>query len=876
MVLLVALPALARAQTADSVPKREPEQIEAQKLGKVPKQTRFVEAEYPREAADKGIEAVVVLLLDIDDKGKVTAVGLAEPADPPGLGFDEAAMAAAQQFEFEPAELDGKPIAVQITYKYRFTLKAKAPPPAAAPAPPPKREPVANLVGLLLERGTRVPMPGVVVTVFRDEGGKPVGFEASSDAEGRFAFYDLAPGEWRVLAEPPGYYPFRTTETVAAGQATRVTYYVERGSYNPFDVTITATRPRKEVSRTVIAAKEIDKIPGTAGDPLAVVQNFAGVARVPINGVLIVRGSAPEDSKVFVDGTQVPLIYHFGGLRSVIPVGMLDAIEFYPGNFAPMYGRATGGIIDVQIKRLAPERVSGYADVSILDTGVFLEAPIGKDASIAVAGRRSYIDFILNAVVPEDAGASLTTAPRYYDFQLVGNYRPAPAHDLRAFFFASDDRLELLFKNPASFDPRVTGASLGVSTSFYRSLLQYRYVPGPGFEHSVRVSQGQNWLNFGAGELVFDLDINTVQLRDNVRARLTDWLTLHGGVDVLYERASGFVRLPRPPKEGEPPRDFDPSQTLTTRFEGLEFWSPALFLEAELRPLEGTLVIPGVRLDYFERTDELVLEPRVTARQQVAETVTLKGGVGLFVQEPTFDETEGVFGNPELGVERALHYSAGVEWRPRPHLTLDATAFYKDLSDLVSQTDRIVTTPDGMTRPLAYDNLGSGRVYGLELVARHEFTDRFTGWLAYTLSRAERTDSGAPESRLFSFDQTHILTAVASYMLPRNWQVGARFRLVSGNPRTPVLGGVFNADADQYERTNGPVNSERNDPFHQLDLRVDKRWIYQRWILSLYLDIQNVYDHRNPEGVSYNYNFRESKPTTGLPILPIFGVRGEF
>jgi hypothetical protein len=164
----------------------------------------------------------------------------------------------------------------------------------------------------------------------------------------------------------------------------------------------------------------------------------------------------------------------------------------------------------------------------------------------------------------------------------------------------------------------------------------------------------------------------------------------------------------------------------------------------------------------------------------------------------------------------------------------------------------------------------------MELVARHEFANNFTGWLAYTLSRAKRTDSGKTEDRLFDFDQTHILTLVGSYVLPRNWQVGARFRLVSGNPTTPVNGAVYNASTDRYDPTYGSVNSARNGAFHQLDLRVDKRWIYQRWIFNAYLDIQTVYNRANPEGVQYNYNYRLSKPQQGLPLLTILGLRAEF
>ena len=186
----------------------------------------------------------------------------------------------------------------------------------------------------------------------------------------------------------------------------------------------------------------------------------------------------------------MPLIYHFGGLRSVIPVGILDSIEFYPGNFSPMYGRATGGIIDVQIKRLQPKKVGGYADVNIFDTGVFLEIPLGNKGGVAVAARRSYFDVLLNAAVPDNAPNSFVTAPRYYDYQLVANYRPAPAHDIRVFVFGSDDRLALLFGNPADLDTEAATNRLSATATFYRATASYKYVPNTKLENNLRVSWG--------------------------------------------------------------------------------------------------------------------------------------------------------------------------------------------------------------------------------------------------------------------------------------------------------------------------------------------------------------------------------------------------
>jgi hypothetical protein len=117
---------------------------------------------------------------------------------------------------------------------------------------------------------------------------------------------------------------------------------------------------------------------------------------------------------------------------------------------------------------------------------------------------------------------------------------------------------------------------------------------------------------------------------------------------------------------------------------------------------------------------------------------------------------------------------------------------------------------------------------------------------AYTLSRAERLDADSDEYRLFDYDQTHILTVIGSYRLPRNWEVGTRWRYVTGNLYTPITGRVWDYDQDNYVGITGPVNSARVGAFHQLDVRIDKRWIYESWILGAYLDIQNAYSRSNP------------------------------
>ena len=516
--------------------------------------------------------------------------------------------------------------------------------------------------------------------------------------------------------------------------------------------------------------------------------------------------------------------------------------------------------------------MKGYADVSLLDTSLYLETPIGEKASIAIGGRKSYVGAIIEGAVPKDSGVNVISAPRYWDYQILARYRPAPAHEIRAFAFASDDELQFLFSKAADARANIAAPGLSSDQGFYRYILSYNYTPNKRFQNRFRFSSGSDRSRLDIGDLFFRLDAQQTQIRNDVTHQVASWLTLNYGADLLFQRTEGAIRLPLPPNEGQPTGGGGPPFSADDiRFSAFDetFYAPAAYFEAEFKPTADLRLLPAVRLEHFSRIDETVASPRFTVRNQLSKTFTAKGGVGYFVQEPFFDKTDENFGNPALGTKKTWQYAAGFEYRPRPHLSVDATVFYKHLWDMVSPTDV-------QTTGLLYDNNGKGSVLGLEMVLRHEFANHFSGWVAYTLSRARRTDSGAEASRPFDFDQPHILTVVGTYELPRNWQIGGRFRLVSGNPRTPVVGAFYDASADRYDPVFGPVNAARNGAFHQLDLRIDKTWISRYYKVAVYLDIQNVYNRANPEQPSYNFNFRRTGVQQSLPLFPILGSRIDF
>jgi hypothetical protein len=224
------------------------------------------------------------------------------------------------------------------------------------------------------------------------------------------------------------------------------------------------------------------------------------------------------------------------------------------------------------------------------------------------------------------------------------------------------------------------------------------------------------------------------------------------------------------------------------------------------------------------------------------------------------------FGNPDLEATRALHVTAGVEERIENRATVSADGFYKHLFD------RVVGTADG-TAPY-FENDGQGRIYGLELSAIVRPDEKSHGYLSYTLSRSERQDRDDPW-RLFDYDQTHNLSLAGNYDLGSGWVAGMRFRYVSGDPETPIVGAIYNAGNDSYIPEYGATNSRRRPAFQQLDVRVEKGFTLGPVLLTTYLEVMNAYNAKNVEGQTYSYDFSASEKSTGMPFFPNLGLRGE-
>ena len=334
---------------------------------------------------------------------------------------------------------------------------------------------------------------------------------------------------------------------------------------------------------------------------------------------------------------------------------------------------------------------------------------------------------------------------------------------------------------------------------------------------------------------------------------------------------SFLLKGPQMGLDGENMTPYESSEVLELSGDGvMATISP--WVSVEYKPVERLTLVPSIRADLNVGTWKAwSIDPRLSMTvDAIKDKLSFRAAGGLYSQPPqSFTLIEG-YGNPDIDPENGTHALVGFQYNPIDRLTLDFNGFFKYFWNRAQVSD------DATVR---YDNGGIGRAWGFDVLLRMNPSERIplTGWIAYTFVKSELYDFGLARWRPSDFQQNHNLNIAISYKLPRNWTIGGRFRLTSGYPYTKYESYQYDADNDTYVGVRAPgINAQELPLFHQLDIRVDKEWVFKAWRLGLYLEVQNVYFHKNPEGVIYNYDYSKMAYLTGLPILPVLGIKGSF
>jgi hypothetical protein len=760
----------------------------------------------------------------------------------------------------------------------------------------------AAVQGTVREGGTRRPVPGAWIQVVGDDDG------SFTDDTGVFVI-DISDAQVKagavvVEVDTDGYAPLIERVVLRRGRdTTSVDLYV-----TPTDVGETTVRERRSKEALArgahrIEGREVIELPGTYGDPAKAIENFPGMGRVVLSqGSLFIRGAAPNESAVYVDDYEIPDLYHFTGSTSVINIPFVESVELVPGAFSARFGRSIGGIVTMKTRKLPTDDVHGFAKADIIDAGAYVGVPVNDKIAVGASARRSYLDAIRQGQIGLfGTGDSTVQIPTYWDYQLKLDWDTAPGHEFVVFAFGSGDREE----NVADGNGAIDVFQRNNDSDFHRLSLRYTHNVGSGLTHALTLVGGYEraTLDEQFGLRFKDRQSLDLQLRDEWTWRTTSLggkpTKIVAGVDVTL-RSDGWLYGGFLADTGDfllPTPDLDGGVRTRVATASAARGTAAVYVEATVEPVDGVTIVPGLRLDSVlvegptdaqgkGTIDTFVnIEPRLAGTWELSQgdfATSLRTAAGQ-TSRPADPEEVAIMAKHGVSLPpaRALHLQGGIEQGLGEGVSLSSTLFAVYRDNLVTRAPDFPVAPRQGQLPVLRD--GTGRSVGAELLLRYASTTGAYAWLTYSIARHERYDPkgsdsplAVPYTYLSPNDTTHLMGVMGQMPLGWGFRAGARYRVATGMPDTPVIAGVYDADSGRYAPVNAPRSSARFPLFQALDVRVDWSTILPLMELTLYADLVNVLNLRGQEGTLYNFDFTQQTPRLGLPVIPAVGAKATF
>lgn len=652
-----------------------------------------------------------------------------------------------------------------------------------------------------------------------------------------------------------------------------------------YSTVVIAPRPITRDGSFSVGASDATRVAGAAGDPARALENAPGVGRLsPSSDGLAIWGCTPAESRVLLDGMEIPALFHFGAWRSVLPAEGVRRMTLSPAAFDASQGRAVGSVVSMESARVPLDTRRAWIASDFLDTSAGAIVPLGERGAALVVGRWGYVDALANRLLSSEQRA-LVPLPAYRDFFAKTSVENDEDSNLTVEALGAWDsrRLEL----PAS--SFVEALSDERRRDFTRAAVRY-----------LKASQSESttallWVGRDHSRLGQQLGLVPVATEQTSwRAGLRLARSLSAGVQRFEWGIDGLLEVSAQSRQGSltnPPREGDlavfgvPPAAAT----GQDSWHPVL---ANLAPyVFGELrwgrweFRPGLRVDgFFVSSDRILpptgstprvgfsradgyLSPRASTNLEATSWLILGASAGIQRQAPDAADLSPVFGSPWLGAARARVGAVSATFVHRL-ATGEVSAFARRLDGLA------VRNPDpwpGLAHSLV--SKGRGRANGVSVSLRHDCpAPGVCAYLSYTLSRAQRRGPGDTDWRLFDLDQTHLLSTSLGYR-GQVWFAGGRLRYATGMPRTPVTGAYSDSNAGLYRPILGVQNSGRLPDFVEIDLRLERTWTWPRLALTVGIEALNLSNRKNAEEIIYSGDFTRHAYIIGLPVLALLNLK---
>jgi hypothetical protein len=727
-----------------------------------------------------------------------------------------------------------------------------------------------EIKGVVVNSEDNLPIAGVKLSIYKTD------YSATSDKEGKFTIVIKEPGFYSVTAEATGYKSANSYEQLFTfDKQIPITIELVRessidaiGEVNIRKSSLQKRSAESPLSSQELSIREIERNPGGNRDISKIIQSLPGVISIPgFRNDVVIRGGAPSENKFYLDGIEIPVINHFqtqgstGGPVGLLNVNFIKSVNLSTGAFPLNYSNGLSSVLEFQQIEGNKQKGKYRFTVGSSDLGLTADGPIGKKATYIFSARQSYLQGLFSLL-------GLPFLPNFIDYQGKLNVDLGKRDKLAVIVVGAFD----FFRLNTGVNDRITDSLQLKSNKYILGYLpdynQWNYAFGTVYTHLGKRTKTQVFLSrnmlYNETNKYKDNDesrpenliLNYVSTEEENKLRVElsgktrrwKWM-VGGGSEYAQYGIDNIANIVTP--FGVQKIDFE------SNLEGFKY-SAFGRISGDFK---GTLISGGLRFDganYGKNTRNPLGQPTVSlsASVPVAKNIYFNANIGQFHQLPTYSIIGYRVGNALVNRDRIDYIrnrmvAAGFQYNKGQETKITVEGFYKHysnypfaLNDSISLANLGVDFAVVGNEPVS--SFGRGRAYGAEFLIQRRSRTGLYGIASYTLAWSQFEDKRGQfvES---SWDSRHTVSLTAGKKLKKNWEIGAKWRFVTGRPYTPD--DIARSMQVQYWDVRGialpdynRLNSARLSNFNQFDIRVDKVWYKKKWSLDLYFDIQNFFN----------------------------------
>lgn len=676
------------------------------------------------------------------------------------------------------------------------------------------------------------------------------------------------------------------------------------------NVTVVSSRnvTRNQMGIQTISGADLKKMPVVLGeiDPLKTITLLPGVKNGgEASAGIYVRGGGPDQNLVLLDGIPVYNPNHLLGFFSIFNGEAVKNVEVIKGGIPAEYGGRLSSVINIETREGNKDSIKGSGGIGLIASRISIEGPIKKKkSSFIVSARRTYIDQLAKLAARKRIG---NNGYFFYDINARADYQLNEKHQLFINLYNGRDQFSYVNDDDGrnrNFNTKWGNTILGLS---WKQKLSSKLRQETSVIYNNFLLKSD--FGFATTSFIFSSGLEDKQIKTDWYYNANNWLKFKWGAQYIWHRFT--------PGAGGVTSGVQDFQTKIADQYARE---AAGYISADMNIIPQLNIVAGLRYSYFNQvgpTQRVIYnsegiptgevqqfksgesiakyhypEPRISMLYKLNNTSSIKLSYTKTIQylhlattsAATFPGDLWVPSSEDVKPEKASQYAVGY-FRNFSNNTYEFSveAYYKTMDNQIEfKPGAQLLLNQNLQGEMVF---GTGKAYGIEFFVQKK-RGRLTGWIGYTLSRAERTFAELNKGKTFPYryDRTHDLSVVANYSINKKWEASAVFVYGTGNALTMPTGrftyslgydgtekGPLFTNINQYNE----VNDYRMPAYHRLDISftyTPKPNSTKRYKSSWNFSIYNLYSRANPYFIYLDANEAEQtikgKKVYLFPILP--------